>query len=305
MALGMILLTIALRAASKEQAVLVKMAVDTEDDVTPLILTAITALGQLLITGLLLKVEGSRGDLPNREALSVIVCAHLGASFLSTYLASLGQVYTSLASGFAEPVLALAALWIVTSVPPRPQPLFSLLLFMFGSTFSCLNLTTVLQSDRTSLIQGLAGFTLVLRNIVARHLVHNENVKVEMRGSPIVTGLVVTGGCVMAALYTVTSPEWLGPAFCAMTSMLVSAFLTYVTMCVLKRYSVAFASLFHIIALLAESLVLTPMVQRPGVLSAVCAIVVAAIGLYLFMKDCVDAEESSSNLTTFPRKPGK
>ncbi|KAK0053658.1 hypothetical protein Bpfe_016878 [Biomphalaria pfeifferi] len=300
-----ITLILALNASSREQAALLREAYQDSNESVLLIFTALVTLFQIWATLSLLSVETVRGDLPNKEALVIIVFCHAGNLFLHDYLASLGSLETSLCMAFFQPLLTLLALWLVTSVIPRWPTLVSTMAIGIGCTFMSIKSSTVLSSDRTSLICALSAFALILRNIVLRHLISSEHVKFKLRDKRSIGAATLASILVLMIMFFQVSSILQVPVLCGFVTCSLSAILAYVTVQMLKSYSLVVLSLFQVWALLVEAVIITPSDHRPDIFAIIIAIVFIVFGHYVFMKDYHEHHNSTSSalIPTHAQKP--
>ncbi|XP_059167201.1 uncharacterized protein LOC131949362 [Physella acuta] len=299
-----LLLTLALNASSREQSALLRLAYNDSNDSVLLAFTALVTVGQILAAAAFLNIETSRGDLPNKEALVVILFCHAGNVFLHDYLRSLGSAETSLSTAFFQPFIAVVTLWLVTSVIPRPVAWTSTIAVGFGLTFMSINPSTVFSSDRTSLICGLSAFALILRNIMLRQLISMEHATVKPRDTRTIFTSLIAAMFVVLILYFQISEVLQIPMLCSILTCALSAALLYITTQLLKSYTVVFISLFYVWALLIESILITPSEHKPDWLSVVIALVFILLGHYLFFKDYTERMSGNSGLIpTYTQKP--
>ena len=219
-----------------------------------------------------------KGDLPDKEALAIIAVAHAGSTFLRDFLSELGvsrdDPITVQDVAYFSPILAVAALWLVTSLTARPVTWVALVMAGFGCSMISTRAgfvvpTSVAASNRAALVCGLAFFAAAMRNIVLRQMVHNEGVEVKPRALPAPYNRFDTWTAMagFAAFTVVTvfvlAPEGWGPAaLAAAVTCAVSSALLLVTCHVLKVYGVISTALFGVWALLLEALITTPMPLR-------------------------------------------
>ena len=282
-----VLLELFLNASSREQAHLVRGVSDSSESVVVMFLMAVT-LAQLGLAMILLNPLTSRGEIPCKEALGVIALSHIGGTFLHDFLASFGSQENSLTLTFLAPVLTLAMVWTVTSIVPRANTWLSISAACFGCIFLTLNVDTVSATDRTSLISGLSTVFIVLRNIVIRHLVVLDNVTIKPRGSAVNASVIGGIFILLVAVYVLGSAAWVTPTLCAAFTSYLSTGVVFVSIYLLKSYSVVFVSLFQMWATLLEALVLTPNEHRPDIMVGLLALGMVAGGHYFFFKDFLD-----------------
>ncbi|BFZ21774.1 hypothetical protein BsWGS_24813 [Bradybaena similaris] len=308
MVAAFILLTLLINASTREQAALIRQAYNDSDSVL-LLFTWAVVFGQIIAAMMVIVVETPRGDMPEKEAMMVIMFSHVGSIFLHDYLMSVGNSHSFLAVAYFHPVLALIMIWAVTSVTSviaRPYMWASMALISIGCTLVSIKLSVITNSDRASWICLLSAFTMILRNIVIRQLVSNENVAVRPRRKRVISGVVIVAGVILLTVNIFASKKWLFPSLCAVITCALSAALTYVTTQVLRSYTVPFVSLFCVWATLVEAMVLTPNGHRPDFIMFLLALCLIAVGHYLFIKDhveCATAESTPALVVAYPPKP--
>ncbi|KAH9488105.1 hypothetical protein Btru_065385 [Bulinus truncatus] len=283
-----IALTLAMNASAREQAALIRQAYQDSNDSVLLIFISALAAGQIVLALSLFSLETVRGELPNREALVIVIFCHAGNIFLHDYLASMGSSEASLCTAFFQPLLTLVALSLVTSVIPRPASWASTIIIGCGCTFMSINKSTVFNSDRTSLICALSAFSFILRNMVVKQLVGPEHVTPRTRSKK--TFIFVAVASVLFLLVTrfQVSPVLQVSVLCGLVTCFLSAALVYVTVQLLRSQSVMIISLFYVWALLLEALIITPLVHKPDIFSFVAAVTFVVLGHYAFIKDHQD-----------------
>ncbi|CAG5120503.1 unnamed protein product [Candidula unifasciata] len=308
MVAAFILLSLALNASIRGQAVLIRQAYsDTSENVLFLFTWAVV-FGQILAVMILIVAETPHGYWPDKEAIMIIIFAHAGGIFLHDYLLSVGNAHGFLSVAYLQPVLALITVWIVTSstsIIARPYTWVGMAVINIGCIFVSIKLSTVTNSDRTSWICLLSAFTMILRNIVIRQLVNNEHVVVRPRRKIMIFGLVIVV-CIVLLAIKITSKNWLVPSLCALITCALCAALTYVTTQVLKSYSVPFVSLFCVWATLVEAVMLMPNDHRPNFVIFLLSSGLIIIGHYLFIKDHIESTTDGTTpalTTVHPPKP--
>lgn len=310
MVAAFVLLTLLINASTREQAALIRQAYNDNDSIL-LLFTWAVVFGQIIAAVFVIVVETPHGDWPEKEAVMVVVFSHAGSIFLHDYLMSMGDTHSFLAVAYFHPVLALILILTVTSVTSvvaRPYMWASMALISIGCTLVSIKLSVIANSDRTSWICLLSAFTMILRNIVIRQLVSNENVAVRPRRKRVISGVAIVAGIILLTVNILVSKKLLFPSLCAVITCALSAALTYVTTQVLKSYTVPFVSLFCVWATLVEAMVLIPNGHRPDFIMFLLALCLIAFGHYLFIKDhieCTTAESSPTLVATYPPKPGE
>lgn len=303
-----VLLTLALNASTREQAALIRKTYNDSNDNVLLLFTAVVVGGQVIAGLAVISAETQRGDLPDKEALVIIILSHMGTLILHDYLLSMGSAHSFISVSFYQPLLALITLSIVTSVAGRYSTWFSTTVISLGCTFTSVKYSSIIGSDRTSLICILSAFVMILRNIVIRQLVGIENVAVRLRSKKAISLLVVATLLVLLVVNVFTSSVLLMPSFCAMVTCLLSSSWFYVTTQVLKSYSVPSVSLFCVWAMLLEGVALMPADHRPDSLSLVISLALILFGHYLLIKDYAQHSQGSIDtelISTYPPKPGE
>lgn len=298
-----LVLTLALNASSREQAALLRQGYLDSTDTVLLVFTAIITAAQLFAATAVMTAESARGELPNKEAVVIILFCHAGNIFLHDYLHSLGSLESSLPTAYFQPLLTIVTLWLVTSVVPRPATWTSTVAIGLGCTFISIKSSTVFNSDRTSLICALAAFAMILRNIVIRQLVGVEHVTVKFRGSRKILVTLAASMFLILLIYLQISPKLQGPILCGLLTSTLSAMLLYVTTVLLKSYSVTFVSLFSVWAILLEAIIITPSGHRPDIIALLVALTFILLGHYIFMKDLVEHNSSPCLIPTYTQKP--
>ncbi|GFO20841.1 hypothetical protein PoB_004734600 [Plakobranchus ocellatus] len=272
--------------------------------------TAAVAAAQVLITGIVLTLDypSVKGDLPDKEALVIVAIAHAGSTLLRDFLTeinvSTNNPITVQDVAYFYPVLALAALWIVTSVPARPLTWVSLFMVGFGCSMMATragvvpaSASSVAASNRAALVCGLVFFAAAMRNIVLRQLVHCEGVEVKSRPLPppynrmdTWTAAAGFGAFGVLTVFLVAPEGWGLAALCGAISCVLSSALFLVTTQVLKVYGVTSTALFSVWALLLEALVSTPIPFRPTLLSCFLALGLLAVGHWLHLRNLSEPE---------------
>ncbi|GFR85518.1 hypothetical protein ElyMa_002443500 [Elysia marginata] len=292
-----------------------------DPDKTLLMFTASIAILQAVVTGISLTADAPsiKGELPDKEALVIVAIAHAGSTFLRDFLSELGvtsnEPTTVQDVAFFAPVLALAALWLVTSLPAKPVTWMALFMAGFGCSMistrvyaASTSAATVVASNRAALVCGLAFFSAAMRNIVLRHMVHVEGVEVRSRALPSPysrvdtwAALIGLGAFAVLSVFLLAPEGWGLAALNGAVTCGLSSALFLVTCQVLKVYGVTCTALFGVWALLLEALVTTPLPLRPGVLSCILALLLLAVGHWLYLRNMAEPEMGLS--ATGERKP--
>lgn len=283
--------------------------IQLDPDKALLLFTATVTILQAIVTAICLTTELTviRGEHPDKEALVIVSIAHVGSTFLRDFLIELGVTNNDPISvqnvAFFGPVLTLAAMWLVTSLHAKPVTWMAL--FMVGSGCSMISthtgampasVSSVTASNRAALVCGLVFFSLSMRNIVLKHMVHNEGVEFITRPLPhpyskvdMWAALLGLGTFAVLSVFLLT-PDWGFAAVNAGLTCILSCALFLVTCHVLKTYGVTGTALFTVWALLLEALITTPIAFRPSATSCVLGFSLLVVGHLLYMRNTADAE---------------
>ncbi|KAK3750200.1 hypothetical protein RRG08_020957 [Elysia crispata] len=281
-----------------------------DPDKTLLLFTAAVAIVQVVVTavGITTEAPSLKGDdFPDKEALVIVAIAHAGSVFLRDFLIEVGvssnAPITVQDVAFFSPILALVALWLVTSLPARPVVWVSLL--MTGLGFSMISSrggavqdspASVAASNRAALVCGLVFFTSAMRNIVLRQIVH-EGAEIKSRPLPAPYNRVDTwvalaglGSFAILSAFLMAPEGWGLAALNGAVTCALSAALFLVTTHVLKVYGVVCTAVFGVWSLLLEALVTTPIHLRPSLTSCVLALLLLVVGHWLFLRNLNESE---------------
>ncbi|RUS70554.1 hypothetical protein EGW08_021683 [Elysia chlorotica] len=289
-----------------------------------LLFTAAVAVLQVVVAavGITAEAPSLKGDdYPDKEALAIVALAHSGSVFLRDFLSEVGVASESPVTvqdiAFFSPVIALAALWLVTSVPARPVVWLSLCLAGLGCSMVSSRGGTgadspdsMAASNRATLVCSLVFFTAAMRNIVLRQIVH-EGVEIKSRPLPVPYSRVDTwlalaglGAFAVLSAFLMAPTGWGLVTLNALVTCCLSSALLLVSTQVLKVYDVVCTAVFGVWALLLEALLTTPIQLRPSLPSILLALLLLAAGHWLFLRNMSEPDIIGTTAATDRKSAG-